>query len=190
MQTTAIRLLGLAALVAFVACNGALLRIDVAQSTSTTIREGTVLEALLEDFTLVDLPGMDITASQELANQGVQPGDIQEVFLTTFVLTATSPSGADLAFLDSLDVFVSGPDLPTVRIASSTTFPQGQARVELDLDDVDLTDYVVSQSMTVSVEADGTRPGTDTELAVDFVLSVGVTAQGACNAITGGVSAE
>jgi len=58
--------------------------------------------------------------------------------------------------------------------------------VALDLDDVDLTPYVVSESLTVTTDATGRRPEQDTVVQARFGLSVGVTGQGACRAIGGG----
>lgn len=176
-------------LFAFLACDGELLRIDVAQESETTLSKGTLLETLVGDLGFGDFLDMDVTAAQELQNQGVQPGDIQDVRLVDFTLEASAPEGADLSFLERLEVWVEAPDLPRVRIASSVTFPEGEAEVVMDLDDVDLTPYAVSRSMTIEVDAEGSRPDADTTVRAAYTLSVGVTAQGACNAITGG-SAE
>lgn len=177
-----------AAVVAVLACQGELLRIDVPQESETTIPKATLVETLLGDLGFGDFVDMDITASQELQNQGVQPGDIVDVRLTAFSLTVTSPSSGDLSFVTSLEVYVEAPGLPRVLLASGSDFPAGQARVDLDLEDVDLTDYAVSQSMTIELEAEGSRPEDDTRVLAATNLSVGVTAQGACNAIQGASS--
>jgi hypothetical protein len=168
----------------WLACQGALLRIEVEQSTSTVIEQGTPLEVLVSDLGFDAFTDLDLTAASELENQGVEPGDIVEARLTSFTLSAVSPAGADLGFLDELSFWVEAPDLPRVRIAAQDTFGDA-ASVDLQLDDVDLAPYLVSQSMTITTEATGGRPPADTEVEATFVLNVGVTAQGACNYLNG-----
>jgi len=168
------------------ACQATLLRIDIDESAQTVIPRGTVLEQLLVDFGFEDFVALDLTQAEELQNQGVSPGDIRDARLTAFTLTALAPAGADLDFLDALSVWVEAPDLPRVRIASLDPFPADTPSVDLQLDDVDLTPYLVSAAMTLTTEASGRRPDADTTLDATFALRVGVTGQGACNAIKGG----
>ena len=162
-------------------CQGGLLTISVDEEASTEVPAGTLLESLLGDIGFGAFLDMDVMASEELQNQGVQPGDVVEVFLTSFDLETTSPAGADLSFLSEMHVWVEAPDLDRVEIAHTGTFPEGQGSVSLDLEGVDLADYVVSQSMTITTEVMGHRPEQDTTVTGRFSLDVGVTAQGACN---------
>lgn len=169
------------------ACDGTLIRIRVEESASTVIAEGTLFEGILGDFGFGEFTALDVTASEELANQGVEPGDIQDVRLVQFDLRATDPDGADLSFLESIEVTVSAAGLDEVVIASGSDFPPGSDFVALEIQDVDLTEYVVSESMDVSTNARGSRPDADTTVVAEFALSVGVTSQGACRAIRGDV---
>lgn len=168
----------------WLACDGQLFRIQLDESGTTTVPAGTLVESLLVDFGFDSLVSMDLTADQELQNQGVEPGDIVESFLTELSLAATSPSGADLTFLDRVDVYVESPGEPRVLVATQDAFPPGQGKVTFDLEDVDLTPYIVSQSLTMSTDVTGRRPKDDTVVEAAFSLSVGVTGQGACHAIT------
>lgn len=185
MRRAALLLLCLS-LLAFASCDGTLVIIEVDQEAITTVEEGGLLEDLVGDLGLDDFLDMDITTSSELQNQGVEPGDISSVVLTLFELEVLSPEDGDLSFLDSVELYVEAPDLPEVRVASAFDFPVGEARVLFELDDVDLTDYVVSRSMTLSTDISGHRPDEATEVRAHFVLDVGVTTQGACNAVQGG----
>ncbi|MCB9680256.1 MAG: hypothetical protein H6733_02190 [Alphaproteobacteria bacterium] len=173
------------ALVAALACQGALAHIRLDQEATATIPPASILETLVGDLGFDALSNVDVTDDAELANQGVEPGDIVDVRLVEFFLEVTDPPGADLSFLDSLDVYVQAPDLPKVRIASATNL-QGTL-VRLDLEEVDLTDYAVSQSMTVTTDASGRRPDEATTVRAQFGLSVGVTSQGACAALQGDI---
>lgn len=163
-------------------CQSQIFEITVETDASTIVEAGTVFEALLSDFGFGDWVSMDITAAQELKNQGVAPGDIDGVTLTSFVIDATAPAGADLSFLDSMQVSVEAPDLPKVLIASGDNFAAGDPSVALAIEPVDLTDYVVSQALTITTDVSGRRPDQDTDVRASLSLVIGVTAQGALNA--------
>ena len=181
------RWLILACVCAWWACgNGALTHILVADGARTTVDSGTVIEEVLGDFGFGELVAMDITASEELVNQGVEPGDISSAQLDSFQLSADAPEDADLSFLESVEIWVEAPELEPVLVAYADDFPVGEATVTFDVVEVDLTDYVVSESLTLSTEVRGGRPSETTEVAADFVLDVGVTLQGARSAACGG----
>jgi hypothetical protein len=166
-----------------VACGYGLLHIEVEDTASTAIPKGTIFQSLIADLGFAGFTNLDIVASEELQNQGVQPGDISSARFEQFTLTVTAPSGGDLSFLESIDFYVEAPGLDRILFASGTDFPAGVASVDLDLEDVDLVDYVVSDSMTITTEANGHQPEADTTVEARFVMDVGVTGQGACNAI-------
>lgn len=173
------------ALLLWAGCQPGLLTITVEEEASATVPEASLLEDLLGDLGFSAFLEMNVMESQELQNQGVEPGDVANVYLTSFTLEATSPAGADLSFLSGLTVWVEAPDLARVQIASASAFPEGQPLVALDLEPVDLADYVVSESMTFSTEVEGHRPPDETTLTARFSLDVEVTAQGACNQVAG-----
>jgi hypothetical protein len=163
------------------ACDGSLLTIDVKENAKTTVAKGTLVEVLVSDLGFGDFVSMDLTASEELRNQGVAPGDVEDVRLTLFELEATEPDGADLSFLTSMEVWVEAEGLEARMIASANAFPEGESLVSFTLEDVDLTDYVASQAMTITTEVEGRRPEVDTTVVARLEVAVGVTRQGACN---------
>ena len=167
------------------ACQGGLFTIDIEQSAQTTVPAGTLLEDLLGELGFEEFVTVDITASEELQNQGVQPGDIVNVTLTAVEMSVVAPSSGDLSFFDEITVFVEADTLPRVQIASLNSFPDGQQQVSFNLDEVDLTDYAVSQAMTIDTEVTGRSPDEETTIQADIVVEVGVTSQGACNQIRG-----
>lgn len=174
----------LAAGALFVGCQGALFTFDVAESETVVIERGTVLETVLSDLG-VDFLDADLQVSQELANQGVEPGDVDGVYFRELVLTVRAPAGGDLSFVDRLEFFVSGDGLPTQRVAWADRFEPGQGVVALNLEDVDLTDYVVAESMDIVTEVAGQRPDEDTTIEASYVIEIGATGQGACNQLKG-----
>ena len=179
-------LIVLGTLVAWTACkNGALTHIELADSDEVVVEKGSLLEDLVGSLGFDSFVSMDLTEAQELQNQGVEPGDISEAFLVEFSLTATSPSGADLSFIDSMKVYVEGPDLPRQLLASASSFDEGVSRVDFDLEDVDLVEYIVSESLTLETEVSAKRPSETTTIKADYVIDVGVTLQGASKAACG-----
>lgn len=115
----------LAAFVMFAACGATLLTIEIAREASTVVEGGTLLESLVGDVGLSELVFMDFTSVREIVNQGVEPGDINEVRFTQFQIEVTAPSDGDLSFIQTLDLFVEAPDLPRVRIAGQGDLPEG-----------------------------------------------------------------
>jgi hypothetical protein len=166
-------------------CAGSLLFIAVPGEATTTVPASTPLEILISDIGFGEFVELDITDAQELDNQGVQPGDISLVELKFFELEATAPADADLSFITQLDVFVESPGLDRLLIATQDDFPAGMALVDMNIEDVDLTDYIVSENMTITTDVSGSRPSRQTEVTARYSLRVGVTAQGACNYIKG-----
>ena len=163
--------------------NGALFSIDIAESATAEIPgSGPLGEVtnLVGDLGFGGFTEMNIVESEELANQGVSPGDIEQAALTSFSLTVEAPADADLSFIETMDVFVESPELPKELVASQTVFEANS--VTFDLVDLDLTAYIVSESLTITTDVSGTPPEEDTTIRADVVLTVGVTAQGAKNA--------
>jgi hypothetical protein len=177
MLKTTLPFLGLLA----AGCSDGLFYIEVEESAEVTVPGGTLLEELLGDLGFEEFVTMDITASDELVNQGVEPGDIVNVSLTTFDLEVTAPTDGDMTFFEEMSVFVDGDDLPRVRIASLDAFPEGQQRVSFDRDGVDLTPYVTGTAMGIDTEVTGRSPDEDTTIKAYFVVEVGVTSQGVRN---------
>lgn len=119
----------------------------------------------------------------DLGADDVEEGDIQGIELNTFEITSVTP-GADVAFLDRIDVFVEAAGLPRVLIASGTDFPAGATTVKLVPEaDVELADYVLGENFQLFTLVNGRMPSTDTDLDVHVVVDVGVTPKGACNAL-------
>lgn len=179
------RLLPVVAVAGFIACQGGLFTIELEESAQTTVAGGSLLEDVLGELGFEEFVTVDITASEELQNQGVQPGDIVNVTLTGFEMSVVSPAEGDLSFFEEVNVYVQADALPRVRIASLDTFPAAEQYVTFNLDEVDLTDYAVSQAMFIETEVTGRSPDEDTTIRADITIDVGVTSQGACNQVRG-----
>lgn len=172
--------LAVCVLAALAGCGDTVLtRIDVEGAAVATVEGSGLLGELLDGLGFDGFASMDIASSEELQNQGVEPGDIKDARLVSFELEVLEPEDGDLSFLQELSVSVSAPDLPQVLLASQVAFPEGTTLVPFDVEDVDLTDYVTSRSLTLSTEATGEPPTEDTTLEARYVIDVGVTLRGA-----------
>jgi hypothetical protein len=156
-----------------------LTRIDVEGDARTTVEGSGLLGELLGELGFDGFTSMDITASEELQNQGVEPGDIKDARLVSFELEVIEPMDGDLSFLSELTVSVAAPDLPQVLLASQVSFPEGTSLVPFDVEEVDLTEYVTSQSLTLTTAVTGEPPAEDTTIEARYLIDVGVTLQGA-----------
>lgn len=164
----------------FVACRGgAITHIELDGADRVTVEAGTVVEDLLGDLGFDAFTDMNIVEAKELQNQGVEPGDIDGVQLVSFELSVVSPSEGDLSFFESMSVYVESPGLEPVLIAEAFDFPQDARVVSFDVYDTDLTEYVVSESMTLSTDIVAGRPSEETVVKASYLLDVGVTLQGA-----------
>ena len=168
------------------ACNkSALFNIEIAESSTVGIPSagplGEVTE-LVDDVGFGGFSEMNIVESEELSNQGVSPGDIEEAILSIFTLTVEAPEAGDLSFIEQMDIYVEAPDLTTEIVATQDDFPEGQTVVEFQLTGVDLTAHIISESLTITTDVVGSLPSEDTTVRADITLVVGVTAQGVRNA--------
>ena len=108
------RVLAISSMLLWMACSS-LFRIRISDESITTVEQGTLLEQFAGDMGFGEFVSMDLTSSAELANQGVEPGDISEVYMENLELEAVSPDGSDLAFISSVDaVSYTHLTLPTI----------------------------------------------------------------------------
>lgn len=177
-------MLPLAVLLLLAGCELTLTEIAVRGSTEATVEAGTVVGDLLGDLGFAGLVEMDVTAAEELQNQGVKDGDISSAVLTEFLFTAES-GDPDLSFFSSVDLAVGAADLDTWVIAAQDSFPEGEAAVDFATTGADIADYVVSEAMTLSTEVTAHRPAEDTVVRVNYTVVVGVTTQGAVSNLGG-----
>ena len=154
-----------------------LLRFTVEEDATTTVEGGGVVGEVLGVLDLGGLDDLDVTIEQEMADQGVEPGDLEAVTVDVLTLAADP----DLHFLTSIDVYARADGFDEVLVASGREFPAGEGKVELETTGVNLADAVVAGGMTFRVDAAGDPPAEDTDIDVHVEVTVEATAQGACN---------
>lgn len=166
--------LAAAPLFVLLACR--LLTITIEHEDSAMVDGAGVLAPLLEAIEFTGLDGVDVEIVQELEDQGIEAGDLRRLVLTAFELSAEP----DLSFIESMDVWVSAEGIDEVRVASGRSFPRGQAKVALSLDEVDLVEQVVAGGLRFRVAVEGSAPAQDTEVEVRVEIEATATPKGAC----------
>lgn len=150
--------------------------------TDTVLVEGSgLLGELVTTLGFDGFANMNLTDNEVLANQGVEPGDVRNVRLISFELEAIEPAGADLSFLATMSVSAESEGLDAVEIASHSDFAVGESTAIFTIPEVDLTEYIVSESVTLGTEVSGELPSEDTTIEARVVIDVAVTLKGAIN---------
>ncbi len=124
---------------------------------------------------------MHLAGNDVLSTKGVEPGDVRNVRLNSFELEAIEPAGAALSFLAPMSVRIVIEGLDAVEIASHSDFAVGESTAIFTIPEVDLTEYIVSESVTLGTEVSGELPSEDTTIEARVVIDVAVTLKGAIN---------
>lgn len=146
--------------------------IDVERTSRVTVEAGEPGAVLEGDAGFPDLQDMDLTAEDELRTLDKDAEDVQEAWLGAFLLEARQPDTADLAFLEKVRAYGTAADVEEAFLAGADEFPDGERIVDLACDDVDLTDLMLSQGMTVRVELTGTRPAEEVEIGATLTFRI------------------
>ncbi len=173
------RLLGIALLLSVLTCDTGLDTFEVQEEAQADIPGnplGGVIDAVIPFGSFSE---MNLSESQELKNQGVEPSDIDSVRITSLTLTLTEPPGGDFTFLDSLEFFVEAEGEPRRRIADANSFVAGDNTLSMHIEDVDLKPYAVKDSMSITTAASGSSPTEDTHIEAIIELEVDVDVSGA-----------
>lgn len=171
------RRLGLLAAILLMSSCSSLLSFDVDSTGTATIQHGPPGSGLLGG-TIPGFSGFDnfnVSQSQAFQNNNTNKDHISSCRLTKLRLTVTAPSaspGNDLSFLTSIQFFISAPNLPEKRIASSSSLPVGQSVVDLAIDDLDIASYAKADSFTIKTTATGHAPAQDTTVRADMTLNI------------------
>lgn len=113
-------------------------------------------------FSMGAFNDVDLSAAQEFQNNGVSPGDVDAIYITSIRLDlatgANNPAIDQLDnFIEAVEFFVEAPGLPRQVIARRDTMPD-TASVELDivaedmLPGVNLKPYATASSMRIGAD--------------------------------------
>jgi hypothetical protein len=161
----------------FSACeqDGLTLSFDVPYSTD--------FELKASDF--VNTQGVPVSVSSgtvstdvsEIGDQGTNLDKLESAKLNSAVVTVTSPDGQSLSFIDQVDIYISGQDIPEKLFASATDIADGATTITMTIEDVELVEYIRSGEFTAraSFSTDEDLEN-DCTLKADLNLKVSATA--------------
>lgn len=120
--------------------------------------------------------GASAAIARTVDNQGVKPGDLKSARLARASITVLLPEEEDghLGYLERFAIYIEAPGLERRRIAHhAEAFASNPVAVELVLDDVELLDYVVAESLTLAPDVVIARPPRrDVEIEVVLTLEL------------------
>jgi hypothetical protein len=118
----------------------------------------------------------NVSQSQDFKNENTNKDHISECRVTRLTLKVLKPvppaAGSDLSFLTQIDFFITAPNLPRLHIAGVKNPPVGQASVDLALDNVDIAAYAKSDTFSITTDAQGRAPASDTTIEADLGLNI------------------
>lgn len=102
----------------------------------------------------LNTPDVTTNAEQQFEVNDTRKDLIESIKLKQLTLTITSPGGQTFAFLKSVDVYISANGLPEVRVARKENIADNVgAQFDLDLDDVELEEYVKADAFKLKVSS-------------------------------------
>ncbi len=144
---------------------------DVPISAETSLEGAGLIDQILGNFGFADFANVDLEASQEFKNEDVRREQVVDARMTFLNLSIKSPQGANFDWLDSVKFSVAADGEDTVE-AASATIDNGETDVSLDVNDVDLSPFVRSETMEITTEADARSPPNDTTITVNLNFKI------------------
>jgi hypothetical protein len=155
-----------------VVCAGLLFAMGCAKLKSLTnininlpAYEGDINIPAIYDTTRVPFPTSGIyltlpqqavpTMSQQYISQYNTTSDkITSISISSATLQMVNPSGANFNYLDSISVYLSAPNLPTILLATKMSVPKGQNILNLDVPvDSSLKSYFLKDTIYLQAKA-------------------------------------
>ena len=118
----------------------------------------------------LDLTSPETTTNSQstFANNNTQTDKIQEVHLTKMTITVTSPSGVDLTFLKSVELYVKADGLSEKEVAWDNNVSDNVGNtLNLNVTSDDLKDYIKKEKISVRIKAI-----TDKETYSDYTIDI------------------
>lgn len=140
-------------------------------SASMTISNPSVTPTPVE-FTTPNIPTQQATKFSEA---GTSQNLIDKIVMTKFNISATSSgtTTANLDYLNSITIYIKAAGLADAMIASKSNIPNGISSIAMDLQDVNIKEYIFKDNIQFRILAtfDATTPANQT-LKLDETLRV------------------
>lgn len=154
-------------------CSALPLPINVHLTDSTLVERGTVVEQVIGGMEFANYAALDVSQSEEMQNLYVGKSAIRSAQVKILELSVLEPATQNFDFIEEISFFVEAEGQPKQRIAHRVV-PRGARYFRLEADELDLTPYLLAETMTITTQAKGRRPDHDTRIGSRLVLRVGV----------------
>lgn len=130
---------------------------------------------------------LELSQAKNFQNQGVEPGDVDAIFVKSIDLAVDSGSNDDQIdrlglYVDSVEIWVKSPNEPKMTIGrlpmapdartASLTIESAFAPNAADMDGTGLKPYAVDESMTVGADVVLTENGAGTFLNIKLITTM------------------
>lgn len=125
-----------------------------------------VMDSLLSQSTSTN-------AEASFQSNGTAASLIEEIRLEDITLTVTSPTGGNLDFLKSVEIYIKAPNLGELKIAEASNIANGLTALSLTVLDNNLKEYIKADSFSLraAVTIDGaTSQDTDINIHTRFFV--------------------
>lgn len=113
-------------------------------------------------------PEITTNSEAEFESNSTRKDHIESIYLEDLILTINSPQGETFSFLNSVDVFISSPNLSEKKVAFKNSIPSNVGgQLICDLVSLDLQAFVKEDRFTIRVET-----VTDETIAQDVSIDV------------------
>lgn len=125
---------------------------DISYSTNLTIPSASI--TVTTPTTSVDFvtPNVPTQQSSKFSAENTAQSLIDEIKMTLFKVSTTG-TGNTLNFLKSITVYIKASNVGEQKIASKTNIPAGLTSITLDLDDVNIKNFIFQDNIQFRVSA-------------------------------------
>ena len=145
---------------------------DINYSTNLTIPSSSITVSTGTNSVEFTTPNVPTQQSSKFSAEGTAQSLIDEIKMTKFNISV-SGTGANLDFLKSLTVYIKAANVGEQIIATKSNIPAGVTSVAMDLQDVNIKNYIFQDNIQFRVLAifDGVS-STDQTLKMDETVHV------------------
>lgn len=145
---------------------------DVPITGETTVPAGGVVGSLISELApFTGFSDFDFSDTQEFESNDVAREHVQSATLTKLTLTVVAPEDGNLDFLNEISFLVSA-DGQAPQVVAEKVIEDGLSEVDVDPVDVDLAEFIRSDSVSITTEANAEPPSAETRIRASMTFNI------------------
>ncbi|WP_299213472.1 hypothetical protein [uncultured Dokdonia sp.] len=126
-----------------------LTKFDLTYNTNVTIESSTIIDIPIQIIS----PEVSTNSEQEFENNNTRTDLVESIKLKRLRMDLITPENGNFNFLNEIRIFIRAEGLEEILIASSVAIPENGLRaLELDIENIELRDYIRKDSYTLRTE--------------------------------------